>query len=122
MYKFHLRFFFFFAETTFKSVVFTDGSDLDLSCSLTSGAYSTITLSKVKVDGLEVLAIFRSNGSTEINTRKLSNTSRVEDQGETFLTLTLMEAGCDDNATYRCSHVSGQISEGHAIVNSMFKS
>ena len=107
-------------ETTFHSKKFIEGNNIDLRCSLTFGSFSTITLSKVKSDELELLAAFNSNGSTKVFTRVESRTNREEEQGLTLFTLTLINGGCNDRGTYRCSHDNGQMSEGAVDIISEF--
>ena len=110
----------FFTETTFKSTNFTEGNNLDLTCSLTPGSFSNVTLSKVKKDTVEVMAVFMSNGSTDVRTDHANNVNVIIEELEvTMLTLTLIKADCDDKGVYRCSHDNGQMSEDVAKIVSM---
>ena len=107
-----------FSGTDFKSLVFTDGNALSLTCAVTFGSYSTITLSKVKGNDIEVMATFRSDGSTDVDTTRESRTSRqpLPLEGVTLMMLNLTKAGCEDRGIYRCSHDNGQMSEGNVDI------
>ena len=109
-----------FTETSFRPVQFTEGKDLYLSCSVTSGSYSTITLSKVNIDSVEVMAVFNSDGTTKVMTARNSSTERHQNLGLTLMALTLVKAGCEDIGIYRCSHDNGQMSEGRVEISSKF--
>ena len=107
------------SETSFNSVQFTEGGSLDLSCSVTSGSYDTITLSKVKGDTAEVMAIFSVDGSTDVKTSE-GVASRQEQPEVKVMTLTLSNAGCRNNGSYSCTHDNGQTATGKAIIESIF--
>ena len=116
-----MHFVIFTSETSFVSTDFSQGGDLHLNCSVTTGTYSAITVSKVQGQGqaVEVLAVFHGNGSTEIKAGgSRSSASRVMNQGVTFMTLTLTNTNCGDEGRYTCSHDNGQTSTGEVLMES----
>ena len=116
-----------FSETVFEPKTFVENDDLDLSCSISEGSYSTVTLLKVtQGDDAEateaVMAVYRSDGTSQVLTDKPHSLSVVARQADTLmrLTLTLRDAGCGDNGTYACRHDNGQTSVGEVSITSEF--
>ena len=88
-----------------------------MTCYMTPGSYTTVTLSKVKdTDTSEVLAVFHNDGSTDVVVDRETTTNRVAEQGVSMMTLTLINAGCDDTGTYTCSHDNGQSGSGDVLM------
>lgn len=90
---------------------FHEFSPLELTCSLTMGNYSSVTLLKIADDNTELpFVVFYPNGSNEIVASQNGTVARFTYTNSSVLMFTIERAACDDEGTYACRHDNGQTS------------
>ena len=104
-------------ETKFVPTTFVEGRNLKLTCTISAGSYSSVTLLKVTGDGSVSLAVFNNNGTNQVLTPRGTVSYSFADSGLN-LHLDLDNAGCHDNGTYACRHDNTQTSYGDATITS----
>ena len=99
---------------------FTDGNDLDLTCAISQGNYSTVTLLKVSGQTEEELVVHAADGSVTVKASRESAADVTAATGSSprMLRFTLIGAGCEDKGMYACRHDNGQTSFAEASIHS----